>query len=445
VRSLVLAAVSLIALAGCHRADAPAEAPTGVKVAEGDGLVVVSWDTLPDLTYWIFFAEGTSVGVGNPGSFAIRRALSPRVIPGLRNDAQFAFIMNATLNDSAAGPSSVPVVKQPRLAGFTGSWTSGPALPVPPLPPQNLKSAAFSGTRFVVVGDAATIFAGDYDYTSDFRDPTNPPGVTSWQPPVVQAGIPFPLASTVNLTSVIFNGSFVALGTDTAPGATSSPVTFSTDGINNWTSMKPVPALGMNALGFGGSLSVTQIYVAVGDQGQIFTSTNPSTIDWTPSTSGTTNALNSVSFLNGKFIATGANGTLLTSSDGMTWDPPLVSNTSSTLRSVAAFTPLGSAQYVAVGDGGVITTTSDISLDWTAITLPAAPNLRSVTVGGASGTRFLAVGLGGTVAFANADQDLTSTLTWTIASAGSADLAKVLTAPGMYLAVGAGGANVVSR
>src|SRR5881409_3764779 len=64
-----------------------------------------------------------------------------------------------------AGPSSVPVLQSPRLAGDTDSWTSGPALVAPPAPARNLKSAAFSGSRFVVVGDAATIFAGDINYT----------------------------------------------------------------------------------------------------------------------------------------------------------------------------------------------------------------------------------------------------------------------------------------
>lgn len=441
-RSFLLAALSLIALASCHRTDAPGAAPTGVKVAPGDGVVVVSWDVLPDLTYWIFFSAGTSVGVGNTGTFAIRRALSPNVVGGLANGDQFAFIMNATLNDSPAGPSSVPIVQKARLTGDTDTWTSGPAIGA--LPSPNLKSAAFGGIRFVVVGDAATIFAGDYNYTHGLpQSPgvpvTESPGVTAWLPQVAPASV----GPTVSLSSVIFNGTFVALGTDSA-SSTSSPVISSSDGAN-WVLNTPVPAGGMNALGFGASLTVTPIYVAVGDQGSIFTSTDitPVTgVAWTPRVSGTTNALNSISFLNGKFFATGAGGTLLTSSDGINWDAPLDSKTNSTLRGVT-FTPLGpGAQYVAVGDGGVVTTSTDGST-WNAITLASVPDLRSVVVGGASGTRFLAVGSGGTVVFS--DDGLALASSWHQASAGSANFTDVVAAPSMYLTVGDTGANAVSR
>ena len=441
-RSFVLAALSLIVLASCHRTDAPGEAPTGVKVVPGDGVVVVSWDTLPDLTYWIFFSAGISVGVGNPGSFALRGVLPPRVIGGLGNDAPFAFIVNATHGDSPAGPSSVPIVAKGRLAGDTDTWTSGPAIVAPPLaPPQNLKSAASNGSRFVVVGDAATIFAADVNYTSCLpQSPcatvTDFPGVTPWLPPVQ----PFTLAPTVNLSSVIFNGTFVALGTDSA-SSTSSPVISSGDGFT-WTPNIAVPAGGMNAIGFGGATTDTVLYVAVGDQGRIFTTTNVATVDWTPRNSGTSNALNGVAFLNGRFFATGAAGTLLTSSDGITWDLPLDAKTNNTLRSVT-FTPLSpGAQYVAVGDGGVVTTSTDGNT-WNAITLASAPDLRSVIVGGASGTRFLAVGSGGAVAFS--DDGLPLASSWHQASAGSANLAKVVAVPSMYLGVGDAGANAVSR
>jgi photosystem II stability/assembly factor-like uncharacterized protein len=447
VRFLVLA-LSLIALTACHRTDPPGEAPTGVKAVAGDGLVVVSWDTLPDLTYWIFYAKGASVGVGTAGTVAIRRAVPPRVIGNLGNGALFSFIMNATQNDSPAGPTSAAVFQSPRLAGETDSWTSGPALGAP----SNLKSAAFSGGRFVVVGDAATIFAGDYNYTSDFSSPpgVTAPGVTVWLQPVVPPGTTFPLAPAANLSSVIFNGSFIALARDNPLDPTTSPVISSADGLNNWTANKPVPAPGMNAIGFGSFFGVPT-YVAVGDGGRIFTTNNidvnDTTTPWTAATSPTFDDLNSISLLNSQFIVTGASGTLLAgtfSSNGISWTA-LNSGTGSTLRG-ATFTPLGSgAHYVAVGDGGVITTSDINGVNWTAITLPApAPDLRSVTIGGASGTRFLAVGPGGAVVFS----DTGLGLDWSVKSAGlgnTANLASVLAVPAMYLAVGDGGANVVSR
>lgn len=59
------------------------------------------------------------------------------------------------------------------------------------------------------------------------------------------------------------------------------------------------------------------IYVWVGRNGEISTSVNG--IDWTARTSGTTNALNAVTYAFNRFIAIGDRGTVLTSPDGMTW------------------------------------------------------------------------------------------------------------------------------
>ena len=197
VRLLVLVIVSLLALAGCHaKSDPPGEAPTGVTPKEGDGLVVLSWQMLPDLTYWIFFAQGTSVGVGQTGSVAIRRAIAPRPVTGLLNETQYAFIMNATHNDSAAGPSSPVVVAKPRLAGKDWEPDSSGMLGT-----RNLRAIAFNGSRFVVVGDAATIFAGDYNYIN-----TNPQGVSGWTAATLPQGF------AADVSAVLFSTGYVALG-----------------------------------------------------------------------------------------------------------------------------------------------------------------------------------------------------------------------------------------
>ncbi|TMG76249.1 MAG: hypothetical protein E6H75_08640, partial [Betaproteobacteria bacterium] len=161
--SRVLAIASLITLAGCHfQADPPSEAPGNVQVIAGDGQVVVTWDQQPELTYWIFYQPGSSVVPATPGVPLIFNAVSPRVVTGLVNATQYAFIMNATMDDSKAGPSSPVMLQTPKLAGDT--WSSGAALTT-----ANLNGIAFNGSRLVVVGDSATtatIFAGDYNYTS---------------------------------------------------------------------------------------------------------------------------------------------------------------------------------------------------------------------------------------------------------------------------------------
>src|SRR6266480_3606527 len=411
----VIALASLVALAGCHRqADAPSDAPTGLKVEEGDGQVTVSWDQQPGLTYWIFFQAGSTVTAAAPGVPLIFDAQSPRIVFPLTNATQYAFVMNATNHDSKAGPSTPVALAVPRLAG--AKWTSGAALGA-----QNLNGVAYGPTtnRIVTVGNSVpgtpptpTIFAGDFNYTS-----ANPPGVTAWTPPT---SIPAGFAS--DLSAVMFSGSqFIALGTD-------GSILKSPDG-NTWTSATSVPSGGrMNSIAFG-TVSGATIYVAVGGGGNIFTS--PDLVTWT-TVSTTGNDLYNVSFPNGSFVATGANGTLLTSADASTWTAVQNLPTSSALRG----TTFGTGRYVVVGDAGTILTGTDLTT-WSLITpAPLLQDLRAVRFG----TRFVAVGQGGAVVCSD---DATN---WTTTSSDSAaDLAAVIFTPAMYLAVGASGANAVSK
>ena len=425
-RLLLLAIAGSLALSGCHgKTDPPGAAPTGVTSKAGDGLVVLQWDTLPDLTYWIFYEPGSTVAVATPESIAIRRAFSPRVVGNLAYGVQYAFVMNATHDDSAAGPNSLPVVATPRPAGDTDTWVAGKPLGTPP---QNLRSMAFTGTRFVAVGDAATIFAGDLNYVN-----VDPPGVTTWMPPTTLPTF------TSNLSSVLFNGGFVALATD-------GSVISSGDGLN-WVANISVPSGGMNGMAFGFVQGVPT-FVAVGNGGKIFKGdlVNP----WTQVGVGVTASdLTDITLLNGAFFATGTGGTMLVSPDGnLTWTPQQT-NTTSALHGMtfASIPTLGSNGifFVAVGDGGTIVTIADpnigtIAGNWTVTTLPVPQNLRSVTLGGAFGTRLLAVGLGGAVVHSD------DGVKWDVAPSGvSNNLAKVIFTSGMYLAVGDAGANVVAQ
>jgi hypothetical protein len=425
VRFLIPLVAVMFALAGCHaKSNAPGEAPSGVTATPGDGLVVISWNVVPDLTYWIFFAPGDSVSVGAPGSLAIRRALDPRVVPGLANGTEYAFVMNATNNDSAAGPTSAPVTAIPQLAGST--WVPSPGSP---LGTQNLNAMAFNGSRFVVVGDAGTIFAGDLAYTS-----TDPQGVNVWTPPTTP---PTP-AFSENLTAVMNNGTFIALGTNGA-------VISSADGFN-WSANQTIPgASGMTGLvsGFVGGATV-QTFVAVGSAGKIFFTTDLA--NWIPATSNTTSDLTGISVVNGTsgfFVATGTGGTLLTSQDAQNWSVN-TTNTTSTLRGFtfgpSLQSPTTGVLYIAVGDAGTIITTPQLdSPVWTPINpAPTTQSLRSVTLGGAAGTRFLAVGQGGAVVYSD------DGFNWIPASSGF-NLARAIFGGGLYLGVGDAGANAVSR
>jgi len=413
----VLITASLLALAGCHlHSDPPGEAPSGVTVAPGEGLVTVTWNRDPELTYWIFYQLGSSVVPAAPGVPLIFGAVPPRVVAGLANETQYAFVMNATREDSKAGPSSPVMLQTPRLAG--AEWSPGAALGTT----QNLNGIAFSGSRFVVVGDAATIFAGDYNYTS-----ANPP-VTAWMPPT---SLP---SATTNLSAVTFSSQFVALDTN-------GSILTSSDGLT-WTppnnATNPVLSAGMNSIAFGAG-----VYVAVGTCCSIFTSSD--LVNWTLATTNIpiTNNLFNVSFLNGGFVATGAGGALLTSANGSSW---IVqdSKTSSALRG-AAFRATPTTLYVVVGDAGTIVTSNDGGATWAVLpqlTQNGNPvRLNSVVFG----SRFVAVGQDplaaqpGTVAYSN------DGINWSLTSTGSATLASVVFTPAMYVAVGAAGANVFAK
>jgi hypothetical protein len=415
----VIALASLVALAGCHRqANAPGEAPTGLKVEPGEGLVTVSWDQQPGLTYWIFFQAGSTVTTADPGVPLIFDVQSPRVVAGLINGTQYAFVMNATNKDSPGGPSTPVVSAVPRLAG--ASWTPGARLGSPP---QNLNGVASTLNRIVAVGNSVTLLAGDINYTN-----TNPPGVTTWTP-----ATSIPTGFVSDLSAVASSGSqFIALGTD-------GSIVTSTDG-NAWTSAAPIPNNGtrMNSLAFG-FVSSGATYVAVGDGGKIFTSTD--LVTWAVVMPLTGSDLYNVSFPKDTFVAIGAGGALLTSPDGSTWTVR-DSTVSTALRGTTYGTgPAAgaSAQYVVVGDSGTILTSTD-GTSWSPSTpAPLSQDLRSVTFG----SRFVAVGQGEIVAYS--DDGTNWQLSSVVDPAGPADLNAVLFTPAMYVAVGTSGANAVSK
>jgi len=422
-RVVVLA--SLVALAGCHRqADAPGDAPSGLAVDPGDGQVTVRWNQQSGLTYWIFFQTGSTVTAAAPGVPLIFDAQSPRVVAGLANGTQYAFVMNATNQDSKAGPSTPVVLGFPRLAGAI--WT--PGAPIVGSVLRNLNGVAFgavpvssiSTARLVAVGDSGSIFSGDYNYTN-----ASPPGVTAWTP----ASVPLGFAS--DLSAVIYTGQFVALGTD-------GSILTSTDG-NTWTSAASIPSNSVRMNGITRGISAGAfVYVAVGAAGNIFTSTD-NLATWTLATFNAGKDLFSVSYLGGIFIATGANGTLLTSPDAITWtsrtsNPPTSASTALRGTAFGTGSAAAGASFVVVGDAGTILTSID-GTTWNLTTLSSLQNLRGITFG----SRFVAVGQGSTVVYSD------DAVNWVSAPSNTGDLAAITFAPAMYVAVGALGANAVSK
>ena len=133
------------------------------------------------------------------------------------------------------------------------------------------------------------------------------------------------------------------------------------------------------------------------------------------------NALHNVAFVNGRYVATGEMGTLLTSNDGTNW----VSQKAGTpleLRDCA----YGAGKYVVVGDFGTVLTSTDAQT-WTSQYAGTFYSLNGVTF---AARLFVAVGEQTTI-LTSADG-----VTWVQRSSGSHDLSDVIQADGLFIASG---------
>jgi len=127
------------------------------------------------------------------------------------------------------------------------------------------------------------------------------------------------------------------------------PICRGADSLDQWTWRNPLPqGNDLSDVCYGNGK-----FVAVGISGTILTSDDGAT--WTLRNSGARNeGLNAVAYLNGRFVVVGTGGTILTSSDGVTWTSHYT-GTSDWLWSVT----YGSGQFVAVGDSGTVVTSAD--------------------------------------------------------------------------------------
>ena len=174
---------------------------------------------------------------------------------------------------------------------------------------------------------------------------------------------------------------------------------------SNWTATLRFDALSAVAYGAG-------LHVAVGADGTILTS--PDGVTWNRRDSGTTATLNAITWGGGQFVAVGS-GTILTSPDGVTWTPR---DSGTALKGIS----WGGGQFVVAGSRGTILTSLD-GVTWTKRDSGTTADLTAITW---SGSQFVAVG--GTV--------LTSPdgVTWTVITA--ARLIGITWGGGQFVAVG---------
>lgn len=176
---------------------------------------------------------------------------------------------------------------------------------------------------------------------------------------------------------------------------------------DTWTFGAPLSAGDLNAVASGGLATGGFKYVAVGAGGSVFT--RPAAIDgnWTAASSGVTATLNGL-LGGGVLMAVGDAGTIITSSDGLTWTPR-ASGISSRLNSVAA----SGTVFVAVGDGGVILRSGDAAT-WSPVPSGSTADLYNIVA--VSGT-FYVLGANGTL-LKSSDGGSTWTATTTGTTAG---------------------------
>ncbi len=171
--------------------------------------------------------------------------------------------------------------------------------------------------------------------------------------------------------------------------------------------------------------------IIVGQAGNIWQSSDLG-LTWDNRTSGNSNTtrLWEVEYNNGNYVAVGDAGVIITSTDGITWNNR-TSGVTKKLRGVA----FGNSTYVTVGETGTILSSSD-SISWTSRTSGTTNYLYGVSY---LNDKFIAVGNSGIL--------LTSTdgITWSSKSSGiSTHLKEVSYGNGIYVAVGNGGTVISS-
>lgn len=444
---IVLITTSL--LNGCSLDNgSPADPPTNMATTAGDGRVKVTWTGNSGVDYWLFTAADAALTafnwVGLTNSHVYINVQTPFYMCGLLNGTTYYFAANGRVNGGPGGASSLTVNDIPRIAGST--WNAVTATPLGDLLgvgymglsacTNNSTSAAGS---FAAVGVNGTIF------TSDKIDGIAP--TMSWTSHSVSAAFPHNFyavagyAANQNNTATptlrwvaVGDGGASFISTD-AGAATWSPGTI-------YDSVKPALRSVMQTAG---------TFWAVGDTGTIQSSTDG--ITWTIRTSNTTNNLRNITYGNGLFLAVGDAGTIITSTDGVTWIVR-TSNTSENLRQVSSML----ATFVAVGDNGAIVTSTDQGATWTkqstSLGTPnfvgIASNLQQATID-SNGTVYTSstTGIAANMRFVVIDSSGNSYtspdgIDWTTAgiSTGVSSLNTLVSSGFGYVAVGNAGATV---
>jgi len=411
--TLFIAILAVTFFAGCHNKGSSAPAPTNVSVVAGENRATVTWDMLPGIQYWVFKAATPDITpencLGTPECQIFTNVASPYLVASLANGTLYSFTVNGRTDSGPGGPGSPSIQAIPRPAG--GLWSV--STPVTGL--NDLRGVTHSSI-FVAVGTSGTLL-------------TSADGL-AWTTQTA----PSPLT---NFNAITYGGTYVAVGTG-------GVLLTSADAVN-WTQATNASTNTLYAVTTNGAGE----YVATGASGTII---NNSVGGWNLATSipvGTP-TLNGVAYGNGKYVAVGAGGSVLTSDTyGNNWTSvnATVTLPTSDLKSIAYGPGVGATgpatnatgTFVAAGASGSVVSSTDGGLTWGA---PAsfAPGIQINAV--TYGSQFIAVADNGSIYYS------TNGVNWTLATSSPANGSPVYAVVhGFYdySAVGAAGLNMHSQ
>jgi hypothetical protein len=145
-------------------------------------------------------------------------------------------------------------------------------------------------------------------------------------------------------------------------------------------------------------------FVAVGANGTILATTDG--LGWMAAASPVTDTLWGLRYGAGRFVVAGDRGTLLSSVDGLSGWVPMTSGTTANLTDVA----YGAGRFVVVGTGGTVLTSETGAGEWTARVVATSEGFQDIASGGGW---FVASGTSGLVAMSP------DGIQWTVAEVGT--------------------------
>jgi hypothetical protein len=155
----------------------------------------------------------------------------------------------------------------------------------------------------------------------------------------------------------IYNN-WLAVGNWTVSGADRAVLLRSSDGIT-WIEINAGITTGITNATLNAVAPGDNLLVYVADNGRIFTTTN--NISFTEQTSGVSENLLDVLYVDSTYIVVGEDGTILTSTDAVTWNI----DTSGTTENLNGITSDGAGKYLVVGNNNIILTSIDSGIDKT--------------------------------------------------------------------------------